>query len=164
MIFSTSVYTSGNTIGLGLFVEDEALLGFVEAADFDEDETFGFDDAEEPLSVDNEPPVLDAAEELLSVSCVDKSKLLVSAEDAVLDELLSAVEAASFCEELLSKLIVVIEVAGRFVFEQPVIRIAAAEASPAHIIFFMFNTLSHNRRSQQSRQQTKPNPLTAPLQ
>lgn len=148
---------------MGTVVEEETLLGFAEDEGIEEDE-FGLDaDEEFSFTLDDELSELDAAEELLSVSGTDGSgasyiseeELLDSAEDAALeefkadDELLFPVEAVSFLEELFSKLIVGIEVVFTgLVLEQPVIKIAAAEAKPAHIIFFIFNILSLSRKFQ----------------
>lgn len=156
-----------------LFVEDEALFGIVEDTGFEEDGTFGLDVTEEPPVVfdDDELPGSDAAEDELLPDSADEvlleDELLVSAEDTIFeeeltaDELFSASEAVSL--EVLSKLIVIFEFDESPVSEQPVISNAAADAKHAHIILFILNTLSLIRRSQRPRQQTKRNPLAIRL-
>lgn len=156
---------------MGTLVEDETLLGLVEDAGFEEDE-FGLVVTEEPPLVidDEELSGLDVpgSEISLESNISEDEPLSAPAEDTVFEEDISCeelpfspAEAETFEEELSLKLIVVIEFDGD-VLVQPAVSITAAEARPAHIIFFIFNTLSLNRRSQRPRRQTKPNLLTVP--
>lgn len=66
-----------------MFVEDETLLGVVENTGFEEDETFGSNDAAELLSVPGD-------DRLLSVSGIEASELLVPSEDSALDDELTS--------------------------------------------------------------------------
>lgn len=66
-----------------MFVEDEMLLGVVENTGFEEDETFGSDDAAELLPVPGD-------DRLLSVSGIEASELLVPSEDSALDDELTS--------------------------------------------------------------------------